>query len=271
MDNPGYNNDENRWVEERIARLSPPQGWKPDTDQAFERVMQRAKPAAMRPVIRLSMAGATIAVIGLVVVLLPWKALWTPKVSETSVAAQQTAPPAKTNSETPEVSKAPAPAPQPPGASAPTPAETQAPPSAPPQPAQDAKPPLRPKKEPRIIARVTEEPQKEPAPSIAQAQGQQAQGQQTPPSGVTQPAVIYQVQPAYTPEAREARVQGTIEIVATVREDGTVKVERITRGLGYGLDEAATAAVEQWKFIPGKKDGQPVAVTTNILINFSLK
>jgi protein TonB len=62
-----------------------------------------------------------------------------------------------------------------------------------------------------------------------------------------------------------------VELSVTVREDGTAKVERVVRGLGYGLDEAATAAVEKWKFIPGKKDGQPVAVTTNVLISFGLK
>jgi len=31
------------------------------------------------------------------------------------------------------------------------------------------------------------------------------------------------------------------------------------------------AAVEQWKFIPGKKDGKPVSVMTSILVNFALK
>jgi len=140
--------------------------------------------------------------------------------------------------------------------------------TAPPQQAPDitlrSQGPLRPKKEPRpIIAEV--EPQKDAVPALAQGQEQQ------PPSGVTQPVVTYKVNPAYTPEAREARIQGTIEVVATVREDGTAKVDSILRGLGYGLDEAAAAAVEQWKFVPGKKDGKPVAVTTHILINFSLR
>ncbi len=60
-------------------------------------------------------------------------------------------------------------------------------------------------------------------------------------------------------------------MLATVREDGTVKVDNVTKGLGYGLDEAAVAAVEQWKFIPGKKDGKPVSVMTSILVNFSLR
>jgi TonB family protein len=340
MDSQGYNNDD-KWVEERIAKLSPPPGWRPDAEKAFEDVLQRSKPAAMRPIVRLWMAAATIAVIGVVVVLLPWKTLWTPK-DEPTNAAQQTAPPAQTSSDILETGKASAPAPQTQAAIATIPApEIQASPSTPSQPvaAQEAKGadpsldaylqgkaeyqraiiarsenhpdvvraraqmerakamlspaalqavenptretkaappqqapditlrsqgPLRPKKEPRpIIAAV--EPQKDAVPAVAQAQEQQ------PPSGVTQPVVISQVRPAYTPEAREARIQGTIEVVATVREDGTAKVESIVRGLGYGLDEAAAAAVEQWKFIPGKKDGKPVAVTTNILINFSLR
>ena len=83
--------------------------------------------------------------------------------------------------------------------------------------------------------------------------------------------LVSQVQPEYTPEAREARIQGTIELRATVREDGTVKVEEVKRGLGYGLDEAASAAVEQWRFRPGTINGKPVKVMMSILVNFSLR
>jgi TonB family protein len=257
MDSQGYNNND-KWVEERIAKLSPPPGWRPDADKAFEDVLKRAKPAALRPAVRLSMAGATIAVIGVVVVLLPWKALWTPKDGESTAATQLAAGPQQTTPETPETSKVTEPAPQ-------SPATSQSDKAPVPTPEIRQQPIGRgPKKEPRIIAAA--EPQRETIPAIAQTQGQQV-----PPSGVTPPVAIYKVQPQYTPEAREARVQGTVELSASVREDGTVKVESVVKGLGYGLDEAATAAVEQWKFVPGKKDGQPVAVMTNILINFGLK
>jgi TonB family protein len=283
MDSPGYNNDENKWVEERIARLSPPPEWRPDTDKAFERVLQRGKPKSLSSGPRLLMAGATIAVIAVVIVLLPWKALWRPEASERTAATPQMVKPAQTTRETPGTSEVPvAPVPQSPAVIIPerdhTSAQDQDPRSQTPVIAPDAQSaprqhepeirqqiPDRRKKEPRpIIAAL--EPQQETVPSIAESQAGQP-----PPGGVTPPVVIYQIQPRYTDEARQARIQGTVELSVTVREDGTVKVERVVRGLGYGLDEAATAAVEQWKFIPGKKDGQPVAVTTNVLIHFSLK
>jgi len=45
---------------------------------------------------------------------------------------------------------------------------------------------------------------------------------------------------------------------------------RVVRGLGLGLDEKAVDAVNQWKFRPGMRNGQPVAVMATIDVNFSL-
>jgi len=38
-----------------------------------------------------------------------------------------------------------------------------------------------------------------------------------------------------------------------------------------GLDEQAVAAVQKWKFEPGMKDGQPVAVEMSVIVDFQLK
>lgn len=267
MDSQNSKNDETRWVEERMAQLCPPPGWKPDTDKAFERVLHRTTPAAMPRGARLAMAGATVAVIGLVLSQLPWQVLWKPKDIENPIAAQQP------NTE-PATTTGPTPAP---------PSEAQNPPAQEdrqnrattgPAPAEPQRQPERLKKNPRIVASVDGEvfsvAEKGPRViSTAQGQGQPAPPE--PPASVTLPVVVYQVQPEYTPEGREARAQGTVELVATVREDGTVKVERVTKSIGYGLDESAAAAVEKWRFRPGTKDGQPVAVTTTINVSFSLR
>jgi len=45
---------------------------------------------------------------------------------------------------------------------------------------------------------------------------------------------------------------------------------KVVRGLGLGLDEKALQAISQWKFRPGAKDGQPVAVMATIEVNFRL-
>jgi outer membrane biosynthesis protein TonB len=36
------------------------------------------------------------------------------------------------------------------------------------------------------------------------------------------------------------------------------------------LDEKAIEAVRQWRFRPGLKDGEPVAVVVNVEVNFRL-
>ena len=278
MDSQGYNNDD-KWVEERIAKLSPPSGWRPDTDKAFESLMQRTSPKPSSRGLRLSMAGATIAVIAVIVALLPWKALWTPE-SSLEVPQTYTGPVPFTGvvqipdaaSQTQKTEAPAAPATQTTeGPAAPATQTTPPPQVNPPNAPQDGKQETirRPKKEPRIIAGTIEEPRKEPVPSIAQAQA--PQNPQNPPSGVTLPVVIYQVQPEYTDEARQARITGVVELLAIVRVDGSVKMEQVTKSLGYGLDESAVAAVVKWKFIPGKKDGQPVDMSTKIRVQFGLK
>src|SRR5262245_45133532 len=92
MDNPISNNDENKWVDDRIANLTAPPGWKPNADEAFERVMRR-RPSSGSRGLRLAMAGATLAVIGLVVTMLPWHMLWTPKEKTTTTPTELAASP----------------------------------------------------------------------------------------------------------------------------------------------------------------------------------
>ena len=277
MDNPSFSNEENKWVEDRIARLSPPPGWKPDPDRAFERVMQEERAASTSRGLRISLAAATLVLIAAILTLLPWNVLWTPRTAETIGAAQEPTTPAQTD-------------PEPPKTDAVT---TAAPPQAVTvqddlkdlfvgeKDANNAKAQVAPAQlPPQELSRLS--PKKEP-PIVAMGQSRRRRAScrlpfrvkisPTPPapSNVSEPVLVQQVQPQYTDEARAARVQGTVELRATVREDGTVKVDNVTKGLGYGLDEAAVAAVEQWKFIPGKKDGKPVSVMTSILVNFALR
>jgi periplasmic protein TonB len=89
--------------------------------------------------------------------------------------------------------------------------------------------------------------------------------------GVTPPTVVYRVDPEYSEDARRARHQGTVVLEAIVRRDGSVEILGVAKGLGYGLDENAIAALNQWKFNPGKKDGQAVDVRLSIEVNFTLR
>jgi TonB family protein len=88
--------------------------------------------------------------------------------------------------------------------------------------------------------------------------------------GVTVPSVTYKVEPTYTPEAKEAKIQGGVVITLVVNAQGRWDDIKVTQSLDPGLDANAVAAVSQWLFKPGTKDGQPVDVAVTIEINFKL-
>ena len=88
--------------------------------------------------------------------------------------------------------------------------------------------------------------------------------------GVSQPAVIYKVDPEYSEEARKAKYSGTVLLQLIVDVDGKAKAIKVVKGVGLGLDEKAVEAVQKWKFTPGKKNGSPVAVYATVEVNFRL-
>lgn len=89
-------------------------------------------------------------------------------------------------------------------------------------------------------------------------------------SGVSAPRLIKKVEPAYTEEAREAKLDGTVVLACEVWPDGKAHEIQVARGLGKGLDEQAIKAVEQWEFEPGMKDGEAVKIKATIEMNFRL-
>jgi TonB family protein len=89
-------------------------------------------------------------------------------------------------------------------------------------------------------------------------------------NGVTPPAVASKVEPQYTELAREALFQGSIVVSAVVDAEGRPTALEVLKPAGLGLDEEALLAIEQWRFKPGMKDGQPVPVIAQIETTFSL-
>lgn len=88
--------------------------------------------------------------------------------------------------------------------------------------------------------------------------------------GVTPPRAVYAPDPEFSEEARRAKHQGVVVLWAVVGTDGRTHDIRVLRSLGMGLDEKAIAAIRQWRFEPGCKDGAPVAVEINVEIIFRL-
>jgi TonB family protein len=90
-------------------------------------------------------------------------------------------------------------------------------------------------------------------------------------NGVTMPKPIYRPLPKYTEEAKQARIEGLVVLKVIIRKDGTVDSFRIIQGLGYGLDESAIRTIAQeWRFIPGMREGEPVDVEATIETSFRL-
>ncbi len=102
-----------------------------------------------------------------------------------------------------------------------------------------------------------------------------ANAQDTPktPPGAVAPKPIKIVKATYTPEARAAKIQGTVIVEAVVLADGTVGQVKVTRSLDtkFGLDAEALKATKQWTFSPGTRDGKPVPVVVSIEQSFFLK
>ncbi len=91
-----------------------------------------------------------------------------------------------------------------------------------------------------------------------------------PGAGIRAPAKTDDVAPLYPAIAREARVQGVVIIEATIGVDGVVQQARVLRSVPL-LDEAALAAVRQWRYSPTLLNGRPVPVVMTVTVNFQLQ
>ena len=74
------------------------------------------------------------------------------------------------------------------------------------------------------------------------------------------------IEPTYSPEARLAGLEGTVQIRVTVADDGTPRNLQVAQPLGLGLDEKALEAAKQWRFRPDPHN----PLRANIPVDFLL-
>ena len=87
----------------------------------------------------------------------------------------------------------------------------------------------------------------------------------------TKPVEILSVpKPVYTREGIAKKIEGDVLVQVLFTASGEVRVERVVRGLGYGLDESAEAAARQIRFKPAEQDGRPVDFAAVAHITFAL-
>ena len=87
--------------------------------------------------------------------------------------------------------------------------------------------------------------------------------------GVTQGVVVRRVQPIYPAQARTLRLGGSVVLRAVVAEDGSVRDLSLVSGHPV-LAHAAMSAVRQWRYSPFRLNGKPVAMRTEITVDFKL-
>jgi TonB family protein len=86
-----------------------------------------------------------------------------------------------------------------------------------------------------------------------------------------QPAeVLAKPTPVYTEEGRKLKIEGEVLLEVVFEATGKLRVVRVIRGLGHGLDEAAIRAAEQIRFKPAQRDGQAADSTAVLHIVFQL-
>jgi TonB family protein len=82
--------------------------------------------------------------------------------------------------------------------------------------------------------------------------------------------ITFKPSPVYTEEARRLRLEGEVLLEVMFAANGSLTVNRVVRGLGHGLDEAAVAAANKMRFKPALRNGQAVDSTAIVHVVFQI-
>jgi TonB family protein len=93
----------------------------------------------------------------------------------------------------------------------------------------------------------------------------------TEPVVKTLPAEItFKPRPVYTDEGRQLKIEGEVLLDVVFTATGQIRVVKVVRGLGHGLDESAVRAAEKIQFKPALRDGHPADFEAVLHIVFEL-
>ena len=88
---------------------------------------------------------------------------------------------------------------------------------------------------------------------------------------VAPPKLLKSVPVVYPEEARKEKISGVVILNARTDTQGNVVQVMVLKGLNEKLDQAAIAAVKQWKYEPFIQDGQAKEVVFTVTVQFVLK
>ncbi|MBN2524955.1 MAG: energy transducer TonB [Deltaproteobacteria bacterium] len=78
------------------------------------------------------------------------------------------------------------------------------------------------------------------------------------------------IEPVYPVEARQAEVEGVVQLEVLIDTEGRVRHVKVLKTPGAGLEKAAVAALSKSRFAPGMVNGKPVPVKIKIPYRFIL-
>jgi len=87
---------------------------------------------------------------------------------------------------------------------------------------------------------------------------------------MTPAEIVSKPNPLYTEEARAKRIEGEVLLEVVFEATGRLRVLKVVKGLGHGLDDSAVRAAEQIRFKPALRDGQPSDSKAVVHIVFQL-
>jgi TonB family protein len=99
------------------------------------------------------------------------------------------------------------------------------------------------------------EPKPEPEPENAQ--------------GDYDPRPVHMPKPNYPLQAFQEGIEGTVLVEILIDAEGRVARSRVVESVP-GLDEAALAAVREWRFIPARKEGKAVPALAHVPVSFKI-
>jgi protein TonB len=82
--------------------------------------------------------------------------------------------------------------------------------------------------------------------------------------------VIHRIDPEYPRVANDARVHGVVILEAVVNPQGRVATVRVLRSHPL-LQDAAVAAVRQWRYAPLLLNGTPTPFVLTVTVAFNLR
>lgn len=94
---------------------------------------------------------------------------------------------------------------------------------------------------------------------------------QVGPGSATMPVVRVRVQPEYPKILVGVGVRGQAVVECVVGEDGVITSATVVSATHQLFGDSARRAVMQWKFLPGRLNGQPVATIFRLTVTFEVR